>query len=113
MSQYLEAMGIQSWQLKRGEQTSDKPFWIQTPIDATPSKHPLVLSVLKLLDIDSSKCQFSPEQPMGTQLVWQLSDKNSNDDDATNLISPSIIALENDPQLKRALWAQIIRLRSI
>lgn len=121
MSQYLEAMGIPIWsQKKPSKQASEiKPYWIKLDTSVisaeNPSAHPIVISVLKLLNIGIDECTFSPVQPKGTELVWSLdSHRNANTEAVGQiLVSESLSSLESSSDAKRKLWKGIYQLDAL
>lgn len=118
MSQYLDAMGIPIWSQNKAHKQAPgiKPYWVK--LDASvvsaekPYAHPIVLTVLKLLNIGVDECTFSSVKPEGSKLVWSLGShqKGTRVVEEQVLDSKSLASLESSSDAKRQLWEALYQL---
>ncbi|WP_144213128.1 hypothetical protein [Shewanella donghaensis] len=102
-SAFLDAMGVTRW---RSADTQGKPYLIIHDDDVDISQHGLVKSVLALLNIDQSQCEFDTEMVKGMQVVWDMRKLRVRPRVAWIITDP-ISALEQGHQGKKELWQQI------
>ncbi|MDO6619835.1 hypothetical protein [Shewanella sp. 6_MG-2023] len=102
-SAFLDAMGVTRW---RSADSQGKPYLIIHDDGDDISQHSLVKSVLSLLHIDESQCEFDTEMVKGMQVIWDLRKMRVRPRVAWIITDP-IEALLQGHQGKRDLWQQL------
>lgn len=130
---YLDAMGVARWTIRRpqsqiftilidneSDNESDKVPHDdkEDSRDGEASKHPILLTVLGLIDCPIEACEFVQEESVDAHIIWDLRTpkpeyallRRVNKKGANKkqyLVSKPLIELERNLDDKKALWQQI------
>ena len=104
----LQAMGIDLWQLKKtaDESIADNEDYLDVQLSSMTPKI-IFNDIIKSLGLSIGEISCEKKTVSLGLLNWQFSDNNDISLTHQHLITPSLNALENSPELKKALWQEL------
>ncbi|WP_258955872.1 hypothetical protein [Shewanella woodyi] len=104
-SAYLDAMGISRW--SQGGGAVDSYTILLDSLSPELEKHPIITTVLSLIDCPFTHCTFSSSFTKGANVVWDMRRVKLPKSNAV-LTSAPLSELEKTAESKRDLWNMIL-----
>ncbi|MEC4728709.1 hypothetical protein HWQ46_24635 [Shewanella sp. D64] len=107
-SAYLDAMEIIRW--SQGKEAKQSYIILVDQVSSELEKHPIITTVLSLIDCPFTHCTFTSSFVKGADVIWDMRRMKLPKSNAV-LTSAPLKELEKIVESKRELWGQIVAQR--